>query len=210
MPNACPIFAAPRHSPAAPSRYRGGSGPMRVETCRAANPLYHAFIEAGVTGRPRTCRRSQRFPPGRRSRHTAQRPRRHSLEHVAGLSTRCAAPAQSRRSDRRACHRIAFEASRAVGVERPPRRPRRDRRGGQGDHPCRRSAQLAATPVVIGGRRCRRSASLSIPVVAHLPGVGRGLKDHVAAPVQYRATKNVSAARELTRLVATSLRCNGC
>ena len=29
-------------------RYRGGSGPMRVETCRAASPLYHAFIEAGI------------------------------------------------------------------------------------------------------------------------------------------------------------------
>ena len=33
-------------------RYRGGSGPMRVETCRAASPLYHAFIEAGHPGRP--------------------------------------------------------------------------------------------------------------------------------------------------------------
>ena len=41
---------------------------------------------------------------------------------------------------------------------------------------------------------------LSIPVVAHLPGVGRGLKDHVAAPVQYRATKDVSVANKLTRL----------
>ena len=41
---------------------------------------------------------------------------------------------------------------------------------------------------------------LSLPVVAHLPGVGRGLKDHVAAPVQYRATKDVSVANKLTRL----------
>ncbi|TGV67364.1 choline dehydrogenase, partial [Mesorhizobium sp. M00.F.Ca.ET.149.01.1.1] len=32
----------------------------------------------------------------------------------------------------------------------------------------------------------------------HLPGVGRGLKDHVAAPVMYRATKDVSAAKELS------------
>ena len=29
-------------------RYRGGSGPMRIETCRAESPLYQAFIEAGV------------------------------------------------------------------------------------------------------------------------------------------------------------------
>ena len=41
---------------------------------------------------------------------------------------------------------------------------------------------------------------LSIPVVAHLPGVGRGLKDHVAAPVQYRATQDVSVASKLSRL----------
>ena len=29
-------------------RYRGGSGPMRIERCRAEGPLYHAFIEAGT------------------------------------------------------------------------------------------------------------------------------------------------------------------
>ncbi|MEI1718468.1 GMC family oxidoreductase N-terminal domain-containing protein, partial [Acinetobacter baumannii] len=37
-----------------------------------------------------------------------------------------------------------------------------------------------------------------IECVADLPGVGQGLKDHVAAPVQYRATQNVSIAKELT------------
>ena len=27
--------------------YRGGNGPMMVETCKAENPLYHAFLRAG-------------------------------------------------------------------------------------------------------------------------------------------------------------------
>ncbi|TIT43111.1 MAG: choline dehydrogenase, partial [Mesorhizobium sp.] len=28
--------------------YRGGAGPMQIETCKAENPLYHAFLNAGV------------------------------------------------------------------------------------------------------------------------------------------------------------------
>ncbi|TGY99494.1 hypothetical protein E5979_15385, partial [Acinetobacter baumannii] len=28
--------------------YRGDSGPMKIETCKANNPLYQAFLEAGV------------------------------------------------------------------------------------------------------------------------------------------------------------------
>jgi choline dehydrogenase len=42
--------------------------------------------------------------------------------------------------------------------------------------------------------------SVGVTVAHHLPGVGYGLKDHVAGPIMYRATKNVSAAKELTAL----------
>ena len=28
--------------------FRGGSGPMKIETCRAENPLYEVFLRAGV------------------------------------------------------------------------------------------------------------------------------------------------------------------
>ncbi len=28
--------------------YRGGSGPMRIETCGASHPMYQAFLKAGV------------------------------------------------------------------------------------------------------------------------------------------------------------------
>ena len=71
---------------------------------------------------------------------------------------------------------------------------------GQGDRAGRRSDQFAADPAAVGVGDADDLRRLAIPVVAHLPGVGRGLKDHVAAPVQYRATKDVSVARKLTRL----------
>jgi choline dehydrogenase len=41
---------------------------------------------------------------------------------------------------------------------------------------------------------------VGITSFVHLPGVGKGLKDHVAAAVQYSETKNASLAKNLTTL----------
>ena len=57
------------------------------------------------------------------------------------------------------------------------------------------SPQLLMLSGIGDAEELRRHA---IPVVKHLPGVGRGLKDHVAAPVQYCATKPVSVVGQLT------------
>ena len=32
--------------------YRGGSGPMKIETCPAEGELFEAFLDSGVAGRP--------------------------------------------------------------------------------------------------------------------------------------------------------------
>ena len=54
--------------------YRGGAGPMKIETCPAEGELFQAFLDSGVAGRPWPGRGPQRLLPGRHACHPAQCP----------------------------------------------------------------------------------------------------------------------------------------
>lgn len=180
--------------------YRGGNGPMHIETCRADNPLYRAFLEAGKqAGLPhvddhnayrqegvhitqRNVHRGLRWSTSRAYLHEA--PPRANL-HVWSMAQ---------------VLKLEFAGKRAVAVMvrvgSETKRINISREAivcGGAIH----SPQILMLSGIGNGNDLRR---LSINVVSDLPGVGQGLKDHLAAPVQYRATQNVSAARELTTL----------
>ena len=180
-------------------RYRGGSGPMRVERCRAESPLYHAFIAAGVEAgqehvadhnafrqegvhvTQRNVHDGIRWSTSQAYLHAA--PPRANLDvatsaRVTGISFQGgrAVQAKLRLGEREATVEVGKELVLAAGALNSP--------------------QLLMLSGIGDADELRR---LSLPVVNHLPGVGRGLKDHVAAPVQYRATQDVSVARELSR-----------
>ena len=182
--------------------YRGGEGPMRIETCAAQNPLYQCFLDAGTQAghervddhnayrqegvhiTQRNVGKGLRWSTSRGYIH--EQPEKLNLDVVANAKV----------------HKIEFVGKRAVRVsfkikgERELRRVDVDREvivcGGALNSP--------QTLMLSGIGNAPDLKNLGIDLVADLPAVGQGLKDHVAAPVQYRIKKDVSIVNKLTRL----------
>ncbi len=182
------------------NEFRGDSGPMRIETCRAENPLYHAFLAAagqfglGFTEdhnayRQEGCHVTQRNVHGG-VRWSASRAYLDPHAGRAALEVWTGTLVTG----------IRFEGLRAVGVA--------CLRNGVEE-----SVEAESEVILCGGAiNSPHLLMLSgvgdadllrthdIAPVAHLPAVGRHLNDHVAVPVQYRARKEVSIARRLSRV----------
>jgi choline dehydrogenase len=187
------------------SRYRGGGGPMRVETCRAENPLYQAFLEAGVQAGHEHVADHNAFR--QEGVHVTQRNVHDGIRWSTSQAYLHAAPKRQNLDVATSTRvsRIVFEGARATRLEL--RFGGRDAIVEVGKEVILAAGALNSPQLLLlsGIGDAHDLRRLSIPLVKHLPGVGRGLKDHVAAPVQYRATKNVSAARDLTRFGRYSL-----
>ena len=178
--------------------YRGGQGPMWIERCPARNPLYQAFLAAG-----------QEYGVSLAEDHNAYRQEgvhitQRNVHNGIRWSTAAAylLPNQGRTNlqVRTNAHvlRIRLDGRRAVGVEVA-------HQGETHVISAEREVILCAGALnsphllMLSGIGPRADLErLGLRVARNLPGVGRGLKDHVAAPVQYRASRNVSLAAKLT------------
>jgi choline dehydrogenase len=180
--------------------YRGGSGPMRVETCKAENPLYHAYLRAGQDyGLKHVADHNAHQQEGV---HITQRNIGEGIRWSTSQGYIHAQPPKPNLTVLTRARVLAIETSnrRAVriNVQTPEGRQSFDVEretilcGGAINSP--QLLQLSG----IGHADDLKAAGVKL--THHLPGVGRGLKDHVAAPVMFRATKNVSAAKDLTLL----------
>ncbi len=178
--------------------YRGDRGPMRVETCKAENPLYHAFLRAGQeTG----------------LRHVAdhnayQQEGVHITQRNVGEGIRWSTSQGYIHAQPPKPNLTVMTGARVLGIDTSNNRAVRVRvRTARGDV----AYEVERETILCGGAmNSPQLLQLSgighgddlkaagVRLVHHLPGVGRGLKDHVAAPVMYRATRNVSAAKDLT------------
>ncbi|MFY2825358.1 choline dehydrogenase [Ruegeria sp. MALMAid1280] len=171
--------------------FRGRGGPVKVTRGPEINPLYQAFIEAGVqAGYARSANMND-------LQHEGFGP----MEMNVDAGERCSAavaylrPAVARGNVRVVTHahttRILTEGRKAVGVEY--------------DHKGKRVQVLASevilsagsimSPVIlqrsgIGPRREIQQAGIA--VVHHLPGVGGNLMDHLELYVQQECTQPVS------------------
>jgi choline dehydrogenase len=172
--------------------YRGDSGPLHVTTGACRNPLYRAFIEAGrQAGYPLTADmngyQQEGFAP---MDMTVQGGRRWSAAR-AYLD-----PARRRKNLRvrtgaLTC-RVRFEGARAIGVDYL-------RSGRSVGVRAGREVILAGGAInspqllmLSGIGDADELAGFDIPVVAHLPGVGRNLQDHVEIYVQHACTTPIS------------------
>lgn len=180
------------------SEFRGENGPMTIEVSEARNPLYRAFLEAGKQfGLPLVEDHNSDRQEGV---HITQRNVRDGVRCSTSLAYLHSAPSKPNLhiwtsaivqkilfSDRRAVTAIvqSNDETIPIGIDRE----------------VIVSGGAIHSPHILmlsGIGDADELTRLSIPVVAHLPGVGRGLKDHLAAPVQYQATQNVSAAKEFS------------
>jgi 4-pyridoxate dehydrogenase len=165
--------------------YRGGEGPLSTRFSRYRDPLVEAFLASGTAaGHPTTRDYNGATQEGfGRSQMTIREGRRCS---AAAAYLR---PALARRNLTVATHavatHIAFEGSRAVGVEYVRYGERRTARaerevilaGGVVNSP-----QLLMLSGIGDPEDLRRHG---IAVRAALPSVGHNLQDHISAPVAY-------------------------
>jgi choline dehydrogenase len=172
--------------------YRGTDGPLHVTRGAEANPLYHAFVDAGAAaGYARSANMNQ-------IQHEGFGP----MEMTVGDGMRASAarvylrPAlknpKVRLVTRALVKRILFEGKTAVGVEYL-------HRGRVETVGARREVILSAgsimSPMILkrsGIGPAQELAEHGIPVLHPLAGVGENLMDHLELYVQYACTKPVS------------------
>ncbi|MBE2785539.1 GMC family oxidoreductase N-terminal domain-containing protein, partial [Acinetobacter baumannii] len=163
------------------NEYRGDSGPMKIETCKANNPLYQAFLEAGVqAGYERVDDHNGYKQEGvhitQRNIHkglrwNTSRAYIHENKDISRLHV----------CDKSQVTRIEFDKKKAVRIHF-------HWHGMPQVIEIKREIILSAgalhTPHILMLSGIGDKAHLKehgIECVADLPGVGQGLKDHVAA-----------------------------
>ncbi|MCO6055592.1 choline dehydrogenase [Pseudomonas sp. MOB-449] len=181
-------------------QYRGANGPMKIQVCAAINPLYDAFLTAGQqTGLERVADHNGYQQEGvhvtQRNVHNGIRWSTsqgylHARATRKNLHVSCSTLAE----------RIEFAGKRATGVHLRVSGESRFFEAAQEIVMCSGAIHSPQLLLLSGIGDKAELERLGIPVVQHLPGVGQGLKDHVAAPVQYRAKGNASAAKEFSML----------
>ena len=172
--------------------WRGDSGPLNTSRGRMANPLYAAFIEAGVqAGYARTADmngyRQEGFGP---MDMTVHRGRRWSTAN-AYLRPAAGRPGLTVETGALAM-RILLDGRRATGVEY--------RQGGAvRTARARREVVLSAGPInapqllmLSGIGPAAHLAEHGIAVALDLPGVGRNLQDHLELYVQQACTRPIT------------------
>jgi choline dehydrogenase len=177
--------------------YRGGSGPQHIETCPATNPLDQTFIVAGKqAGYPVTEDQNGRQHEGF---HVAQRFTHDGSRWSA--SDGYLRPALSRANltlqTQALVQRIVFAGKHAVGVEYARQGVTERAKADREVILCAGAFNSPQVLMLSGIGDAEHLAKFNIPVVAHVPGVGRNLEDHLVVPIQYSSRKPVSVARHL-------------
>ncbi|MFM7329841.1 MAG: choline dehydrogenase, partial [Bacteroidota bacterium] len=186
-----PYFKRSEERTAGTNEYRGGDGPLHLETGPCTNPLFGAFFNAAkAAGYPLTDDvngfQQEGFGMFDRnirngSRWSASRAYLHPVLDRNNLQVTCNALTT----------KILFEGKRATGVEY--------RHGGQLHH-------VSAGEVICCGGAFNSPQLLQlsgigpadvltkagVPVIHDLPGVGQNLQDHLEVYVQYACKKPVS------------------
>ena len=186
-----PYFKRMETCLAGADEWRGGDGPLELERGPAQNPLFDAWLEAGVqAGYSRTddvngyrqegfaifdknVRRGRRLSAARAYLHPVMG--RRNLRVVT----------------RAQVDRIVFDGRRAVGVEY--------RHGGRSHHAfageivsCGGAFNSPQLLQLSGVGEAQHLDALGVPLVADVPGVGQNLQDHLEVYIQHRCLQPVS------------------
>jgi choline dehydrogenase len=181
--------------------YRGGDGPQHIETCPADNPLDRAFIAAGEqAGYPFTPdqngRRHEGFHIAQRFTHGGQR-----WSTAKGYLRPALSRPNLKVKTNSLVHRIIFDGTRAVAVAYAADGRVQRAEAEREVILCGGTINSPQALLLSGVGDAQHLAEHDIPLVAHVPAVGRHMEDHLIVPIQYAAAMPVSIARRLaTRL----------
>jgi choline dehydrogenase len=180
--------------------YRGDDGPLKVATGACANPLFEAFIEAGIqAGYPYTedmnGYQQEGFGP---MDMTVYRGRRWS---AAKAYLRPATEQPKLDVQTRAyVTRILFQGNRALGVQYVQRGVLKTARA---EREVILSGGAINSPQLLmlsGVGDASELKKLGISVIQNLPGVGRNLQDHMEVYIQHACTQPISLYRAMNPL----------
>ena len=177
--------------------YRGGSGPMKIETCPAEGELFQAFLNSGVEAGHGRVEDHNAF--SQEGMHVTQR---NVHKGIRWSTSRAYIHEPGPRSNL-----TVLTDTRVTGIELSNKRVVRLQcrtKSGPLSFEVGRELVIAAgtlnSPQLLmlsGIGDGDALKQLSLPVRVHLPGVGRNLMDHPAASVQHVAKGNASLAGKL-------------
>lgn len=187
-----PYFRRAETREAGADAWRGGDGPLKVSSPALANPLFRAFIDAGVqAGYPYTPDMNGQQQEGLGPMEmTTWRGRRWSAA-MAYLRPAASRPNLSVRR-RVLVTRVLFEGERAVGVEYRQDGATHRLHAGREVILCGGAINSPQLLMLSGIGPAEELGQVGIDVRLDAPGVGRNLQDHLELYVQHVCTKPVS------------------
>ncbi|MGC8533923.1 MAG: choline dehydrogenase [Rhizomicrobium sp.] len=182
--------------------FHGDAGPLHVSNGRSTNPLFRTFIEAGVeAGHKRTSDfngfQQEGFGPYQLTIHEGRR---------WSAASAYLRPALKRPNLTVQSHalvsRILFEGTKAIGIEYVQRGEVVQVHANQEILLCGGAVNSPQTLLLSGIGDEQVLRNFNIPVVAHLPGVGRNLQDHLDCSVQYECKLPITLYSQSNPLAA--------
>ncbi|XP_072015791.1 choline dehydrogenase, mitochondrial-like [Amphiura filiformis] len=172
--------------------YRGGDGPLHVSRGQTGNPLFEAFIEAGVqAGYPRT-----------EDMNGYQQEGFGYMDLTTHKGVRWSAanaylkPALKRENlsiiSKTLVTKIVCEGTKAVGIEYQSNGTTKVARAGKEVIVSTGAINSPQLLMLSGIGDADELKKLDIPVVAHVPGVGQNLQDHLDLYIQQQCTKPIT------------------
>jgi len=176
---------------------RGGSGPISVIRSKADHPLYEAFLDAGRQFGLRDA--GDYNSGGQEGVHVTQATIRDGVRCSTSLAYLVPAMRRPNLTVITNClvERIEFNGRAASGVTISQCELRRQINAAREVILCAGTIGSPHLLMLSGIGDQTHLRSHGIPSVAHLPGVGADLQDHVVAPLRYRSTGGISLRRHL-------------
>jgi choline dehydrogenase len=182
-----PYFKRAEHQTRGQDEYHGTRGPLCVSDVSHDDPICEAFIQSAVAcGIPRNDDFNGAVQDGVGYHQTTTRNGRRCSTAVGYLR-----PAMKRPNLRvitnALSERIVFNGTRAAGVEFRHNGVTTTARASQEVILCGGAINSPQLLMLSGVGPRDHLASLGIPVIHHLPGVGQSLQDHYSAPIKLRS-----------------------
>jgi choline dehydrogenase len=176
---------------------RGGGGPLSVQRSLAGHDLYRTFLTAG---QEYGLRDAGDYNSGNQEGvHVTQATIRDGVRCSTSLAYLKPARARANLTVMTGCmaERLVTRAGRATSVQVQHKGARMRLNAGREVILCAGTIGSPHLLMLSGIGDAEELRRHDVDVVAHLPGVGRNLQDHVVAPIRYTSRKGASLVREL-------------
>ena len=202
-----PYFKRSETNESGADAFHGGGGPLHVSHGHSANPLFRAYIQAGLeAGHPYTKDFNGSSQEGMGPYQLTIKDGRRWSAASAYLRPVLGRPNLTVESNAHVT-RVLFEKGSAAGVEFVRKRQVMQIRAAREVLLCGGAVNTPQVLMLSGIGDAEILERFAIPLVADLKGVGRNLQDHLDVTVQYECTQPITLYAQLhpLRALATGL-----